>query len=173
MPSAKTHDLSTILLLPPTFVGVWAVTGSAATALIVTAATGFGGLMFGPDLDTHSRQYTRWGVFRFLWFPYKVAFAHRSRWSHGIIFSTPIRVLYFTGVLALLIVIAIYLRTALVAGDFSPSWDEFAHGGQAMYSIIAASVGQHSVWAALAGLWWGATIHTLVDVGWSILRKAI
>ena len=173
MPSSKTHDLATILLLPLTFAGVYALTESAGVALIVTATTLFGGLMFGPDLDTHSRQYTRWGMFRFLWFPYKVVFAHRSRWSHGIIFSTPIRVLYFTGVLALVVAVAIYLRTALIAGDFAPSWEEFWRGGQAIYANIAMNIGQHSIWAALAGLWWGATIHTLVDIGWSILRKAI
>ena len=173
MPSSDGHDLATILLLPPTFAGVWMLTDSAVTASIVTAMTLFGGMMFGPDLDTHSRQYTRWGVFRFLWFPYKVVFAHRSRWSHGIVFSTPIRVLYFTGVIALFVTLAVYFRAALITGDFTPSLAELTHGWQAINAGIAANIGQHFVWAALAGLWWGATIHTLVDVGWSILRKAI
>src|SRR5918998_3916008 len=82
----------------------------------------FGGLMFGPDLDIQSRQYTRWGVFRFLWLPYRAFFRHRSRWSHGIIFGTLIRVVYFALVLSALAVAAVYLRALLVAHappDFS------------------------------------------------------
>jgi uncharacterized metal-binding protein len=173
MPSSNGHDLATILALPPTFAFVWTVTENPMLAGVVTAMTLFGGLMFGPDLDTHSRQYTRWGIFRFLWLPYKAAFAHRSRWSHGIIFSTPIRVLYFTGVLALFVALGVYLRAAIVAGDFAPSWNEIIQNGQTIHTALNIHIGNHFIWAALTGLWWGATIHTLVDVGWSILRKAI
>src|SRR5947208_3323060 len=72
---------------------------SSDLACLATATMLFGGFMFGPDLDIQSKQYTRWRIFRFLWFPYKVMFKHRSRWSHGIIFGTLIRVLYFTGML--------------------------------------------------------------------------
>ncbi|HEX8746434.1 MAG TPA: DUF2227 family putative metal-binding protein, partial [Pyrinomonadaceae bacterium] len=69
MPSGKTHDAITILLAAPTFGAAWALTGSLALAFVATAAMLFGGLMFGPDLDIQSKQYTRWGVFRFLWLP--------------------------------------------------------------------------------------------------------
>src|SRR5918998_4671194 len=102
MPSGRTHDLITFVLTPPTFLLVWGVTGSLKLAAIVSGATVFGGLMFGPDLDIHSRQYTRWGVFRFVWLPYKGVFRHRSRLTHGIVLGTLIRVLYFTGALAAL-----------------------------------------------------------------------
>ncbi|HZG53782.1 MAG TPA: metal-binding protein, partial [Pyrinomonadaceae bacterium] len=116
MPSGKTHDAITLLLAVPTFVAAWGVTGSLALAGVATGAMLFGGLMFGPDLDIQSRQYTRWGVFRFIWWPYKVMFRHRSRWSHGIIFGTLIRVVYFAFMLALIAVVAVYLRAFLVAG---------------------------------------------------------
>ncbi|MCA1643079.1 MAG: metal-binding protein [Acidobacteria bacterium] len=109
MPSGKTHDAITVLLAVPTFVAAWGVTGSLVLAGVVTAATLFGGLMFGPDLDIQSRQYTRWGVLRFLWLPYKMLFRHRSRWSHGIVFGTLIRVVYFVGVLALIASVAFYV----------------------------------------------------------------
>src|SRR5919202_2752533 len=115
MPSGKTHDLVTLALAAPTFAAAWGLTGSLTLSAAATVATVFGGLMFGPDLDIQSRQYTRWGVFRFLWLPYKVAFRHRSRWSHGILFGTLIRVLYFTGVLALIIAGGVYLRALLVS----------------------------------------------------------
>src|ERR687894_28659 len=114
MPSGKTHDAITIILAAPTFVAAWGITGNLALALLATGAMLFGGLMFGPDLDIQSRQYTRWGIFRFLWLPYRGMFRHRSRWSHGIIFGTLIRVVYFAAALAIIASIAVYLRAMLV-----------------------------------------------------------
>src|ERR687893_2321518 len=122
MPSGRTHDAVTIILAAPTFFAAWGLTGSLAMAFLATGAMLFGGFMFGPDLDIQSRQYTRWGVFRFLWFPYKVLFRHRSRWSHGIIFGTLIRVVYFTLVLTLITWATIYLRAAFLAGEAAPGW---------------------------------------------------
>jgi uncharacterized metal-binding protein len=170
MPSGKTHDAITIILAAPTFTVAWGLTGSLALAGLVTGAMLFGGLMFGPDLDILSRQYTRWGVFRFLWWPYRVGFRHRSRWSHGIIFGTLIRVIYFACVLAIVALAAVYLRAMLVTGG-APSLAEIARAGLAIETVISNNVGKHAAWAVFAGLWWGAASHTLTDVGWSVLRK--
>src|SRR5918997_2470893 len=122
MPSGKTHDVITVLLAAPTFAAAWGLTRSPTLALVATAAMLFGGFMFGPDLDIQSKQYTRWGVFRFLWFPYKVVFRHRSRWSHGLVFGTLIRVVYFAAALALLGWAGVYLRAVYVAGGAPPGW---------------------------------------------------
>ncbi|HYE14337.1 MAG TPA: metal-binding protein [Pyrinomonadaceae bacterium] len=172
MPSGKTHDLITLFLAPPTLGAAWVLTGSWWLAAVLTAGMLFGGLMFGPDLDIQSKQYTRWGVFRFLWLPYKVAFKHRSRWSHGIIFGTLIRVAYFAAVLALLVWAGVYVRAVYVAGGEAPGWAELEHAWRVIEAGAAASgLGRGAVLAALAGLWWGAASHTLTDVAWSILRK--
>lgn len=171
MPSGKTHDAITFILAAPTFLLAWGLTGNLALSLLATVAMLFGGLMFGPDLDIQSRQYTRWGVFRFLWLPYKMMFRHRSRWSHGIIFGTLIRVVYFAGVLALIAIGAVYLRAALMGGAV-PSFEELAQAWRAIEVNVRHSVGQHALWAVLAGLWWGAASHTLTDVAWSMLRKS-
>ncbi|HEX7997470.1 MAG TPA: metal-binding protein [Pyrinomonadaceae bacterium] len=171
MPSGKTHDAITFILAAPTFLAAWGLTGSVALAVLATAAMLFGGLMFGPDLDIQSRQYTRWGVFRFLWLPYKMMFRHRSRWSHGIIFGTLIRVVYFAVVLSLIVTAAIYLR-AMLTGGVVPGFEEFARAWGAIEGNVRAGVGRHAVWALLAGLWWGAASHTLTDVAWSVLRKS-
>jgi uncharacterized metal-binding protein len=171
MPSGKTHDAITLLLAVPTFVAAWGITGSLLLAGVTMGATLFGGLMFGPDLDIQSRQYTRWGVFRFIWWPYKVMFRHRSRWSHGIIFGTLIRVVYFAFVLALLAVAAIFLRAFLVAhalpdvGELLRAWQAVEAGAR------LEGTGRAAALATLAGLWWGAASHTLADVAWSVLRK--
>jgi uncharacterized metal-binding protein len=172
MPSGKTHDAVTIVLAAPTFMVAWRLTGSLLLACLVTCAMLFGGFMFGPDLDIQSRQYTRWGVFRFLWLPYQVVFRHRSRWSHGILFGTLIRVVYFTGVLALIALCGIYLR-ALLVNSGTPDLSEMARSWQAIETSLRQSpAGSHAaLWAVLAGLWWGAASHTLTDVFWSMLRK--
>jgi len=171
MPSGKTHDAITLILAAPTFLVALGATGKIALAVLATAMMLFGGLMFGPDLDIQSKQYTRWGVFRFLWFPYKVVFKHRSRWSHGIIFGTLIRVLYFTGMVALVASLGIYLRALLVGGSFAPNFFEIGQAWRAIEASVRQNVGEHAVWVGLAGLWWGAASHTLTDVAWSVLRK--
>lgn len=171
MPSGKTHDAITFILAAPTFIVAWGLTGNLALSGLATVAMLFGGLMFGPDLDIQSRQYTRWGVFRFLWWPYKALFRHRSRWSHGIIFGTLIRVVYFAMVLAIIVTGAVYLRAALVGGAV-PGVDDLVQAWRAIEGNVRQNIGQHSVWAGLAGLWWGAASHTLTDVAWSVLRKS-
>jgi uncharacterized metal-binding protein len=170
MPSGRTHDAITIILAAPTFVVAWGLSGSLMLATLATLAMLFGGFMFGPDLDIQSRQYTRWGLFRFLWLPYRKLFKHRSRWSHGIIFGTLIRVIYFAAVLALVIVAGVYLRAALVGGA-PPSFERFAEAWWAIEASATRNAGKHAVWAILAGLWWGAASHTLTDVAWSVMRK--
>ncbi|MGH9901683.1 MAG: metal-binding protein, partial [Pyrinomonadaceae bacterium] len=171
MPSGKTHDAITLLIAAPTFAAAWGATRSLTLATVVTCATLFGGLMFGPDLDIQSRQYTRWGVFRFLWLPYKMLFKHRSRWSHGIIFGTLIRVIYFALVVSLLVAGGVYLRAVLLTGA-PPGFGEYVDTWRAVEAGLRSyHVGGSEVLAALAGLWWGAASHTLTDVACSVARK--
>lgn len=173
MPSGKTHDFVTFLLSPPTFLATWAATGSARLAAVVTCATLFAGLMFGPDLDIQSKQYARWGAFRFLWLPYKVFFKHRSRLTHGIIFGTLIRVLYFTTALALISALTVYLYAQFVTGEAAPSVAELLAAWREIEPRLADyGVNRKTMLATFAGLWWGAAIHTFADVLWSILRKS-
>jgi uncharacterized metal-binding protein len=171
MPSGRTHDAVTMLLTFPLFcLGYW-YTSSLITSAIFTAACIFGGVMFGPDLDTRSKQYSRWGFFRIIWLPYRVVFSHRSRLSHGIILSTFIRVLYFSGFLLLLIGLGVYLRAVLFSGLW-PSADEFFTAFTSLNSYISSHLAKHVWQAAFAGLWVGAAIHTFTDVLISVVRKA-
>jgi uncharacterized metal-binding protein len=114
MPSGKTHDFITFLLAAPTAAVTYYFTRDWMLVTVATAAMLFGGLMFGPDLDIQSRQYTRWGPLRFLWWPYKVALRHRSRWSHSIMLGTLIRVIYFLIVITLVLVVSLYIRDVYV-----------------------------------------------------------
>lgn len=169
MPSGRTHDRITFLLVPPTAAAAYYFTGDWIVTLIVTATMVFGGLMFGPDLDIQSRQYTRWGPLRFLWWPYKVALPHRSRLSHSILLGTWIRVIYFLLVVTITFAALLYARDLYrhreaaglsdISGAFTRVWE------------VVASVKRNYLIAALVGLWIGATSHTVSDVLGSFFKS--
>jgi uncharacterized metal-binding protein len=169
MPSGKTHDAITFLCVAPVLAATWEFTGSFSLAIVVTAAFTFGGLMFGPDLDTHSRQYTRWGIFRYLWYPYQAFFAHRSRWSHGLIFGTFLRIVYFMGALTLLSFLPIF-ALAWYAGGELPNLMEFTRAWQQIGAFARENSGEYTFFYLFAGLWLGAASHTLTDMAGSFFK---
>ena len=64
MPSGITHDRITLWTLP-WIAGIgYGITHNGELTLILAGGFLFSGLMFGPDLDIHSIQYKRWGVFK-------------------------------------------------------------------------------------------------------------
>ncbi|HEY7910780.1 MAG TPA: metal-binding protein [Blastocatellia bacterium] len=169
MPSGRTHDLITLLLAPPTAALAYVITNDWAVTAITTATMIFGGMMFGPDLDIQSRQYARWGPLRFLWWPYKVMLPHRSRLSHSILLGTFVRVIYFLAVITLITAAALYARDAYfdergsgaesVTGAFDRVWELFA------------PINRDYLIAAFAGLWIGATSHTISDLLGSFFKS--
>ncbi|MDV3351963.1 metal-binding protein [Leptolyngbyaceae cyanobacterium CCMR0082] len=94
MPSGKHHDRITLWLLPLVLIGAFFITLDMPLTVIVGLSFLLSGLMMGPDLDIQSVQYRRWGLMRWIWYPYQVAIKHRSRWSHGPLIGTIVRVLY-------------------------------------------------------------------------------
>ncbi len=170
MPSGKTHDAVTFLLAAPTFAAAWKLTENPAIAAVVMAGMLLGVLMFGPDLDTNSKQYRRWSIFRFLWYPYQAFFAHRSRWSHGLLFGTLLRVVYFMGVLTLLACAAVYAVAVFQGEGGVPSVYETARVWSLIGSYVRENVGEHAFAAVFAGLWLGAASHTLTDMAGSFIK---
>ena len=169
MPSGKTHDAITFLFAAPVFAAAWKITGSTPISAVVTSAFLFGGLMFGPDLDTMSCQYTRWGVLRFLWYPYQAFFAHRSRWSHGLIFGTLLRVVYFMGVQTICAFLAVYAYAVYSGGDL-PRLAEFAGIWFDIGAYLRTNVGEYFLPSVFIGLWLGAASHTLTDMAGSFVK---
>jgi uncharacterized metal-binding protein len=169
MPSGKTHDAITFLLVAPTFAVAWAATENVPIASIVTFGMLFGGLMFGPDLDTVSKQYSRWSVFRFLWYPYQVFFKHRSRWSHGLLFGTFLRVVYFLGALTLTAFAISYLVTAY-QGEGAPDLLEMAKTWGAIGEYVRTNIGDYAFPSLFVGLWLGAASHTFTDMAGSFIK---
>ncbi|MGC2236938.1 MAG: metal-binding protein [Pyrinomonadaceae bacterium] len=169
MPSGKTHDAITFLFVAPVFAASWSITRNVALSATVTFTFLFGGLMFGPDLDTMSKQYTRWSFFRFLWYPYQAFFKHRSRWSHGLIFGTFLRVVYFIGVLTIVSFITAYILAIYTGGDL-PRLVEFTKTWQQIGDFVRLNLGEYAFISIFAGLWLGAASHTLTDMAGSFVK---
>ena len=169
MPSGRTHDAITCLLAVPAFAAGYLFTHNAASAVVVGAAFIFGGLMFGPDLDTVSRQYSRWFILRFLWFPYRSFFKHRSRFSHGLIFGALIRVVYFMGVVTAAAFLAAYIYAASSGGKL-PLLVDFARVWQPIGEFIRERFGEYFLPFVFLGLWFGAASHTFTDMAGSFIK---
>ena len=94
MPDGKTHDKITIFLTPILFGITYYIIKDIKTTLILMSAYLFASFMFNGDLDTVSKPYNRWWLFKMIWIPYQLMFTHRSIWTHGIIIGTVIRLIY-------------------------------------------------------------------------------
>lgn len=169
MPSGKTHDAITFLLAAPTFAFSYAVSHSLPLSAVVTAAFLFGGLMFGPDLDTVSRQYSRWGILRPIWFPYRAFFKHRSRWSHGLTFGTLFRVIYFLGIVTILIFASAYAASHLL-GNSLPDAFAFVREWSTAGEFISSTFGSEFLPAVFIGMWIGAASHTFADMAITYIK---
>lgn len=169
MPSGRTHDAITFLLAAPAAMVAYSVTNSISAAAVIGISFVFGGLMFGPDLDTVSRQYSRWSVFRVLWYPYRSFFKHRSSFSHGLLFGALLRVIYFMGVLSLIAFVAalawaaISGTKAIEAGSLSEAW-------RGLGSMTRVHLGEHFLLLTFLGLWLGAASHTFTDMAGTFIK---
>lgn len=93
MPTYKTHDRAALIAAPIIVLGV-----SQLTTLPNALALGAGFLVanyyLSPDLDIDSIMNKRWGILRFIWYPYKKIFHHRSFWTHSGPISATVRFIY-------------------------------------------------------------------------------
>jgi uncharacterized metal-binding protein len=169
MPSGYTHDAITFILAVPAAAAAFYVTGSFAAGAVAGAAFLFGGLMFGPDLDTVSKQHSRWRFFRFLWLPYRVFFKHRSRWTHGLIFGTLIRVIYFMGVATIVLFAASYFSAVLFNSDM-PEVADLAGAWSDAGRLMRLHAGTDLMILTFAGLWGGAASHTFADMAGTYIK---
>jgi uncharacterized metal-binding protein len=169
MPSGKTHDLVTLFIAAPTFFASYFYTKDITLSLLVTAGTLFGGLMFGPDLDINSNQYQRWGPLRICWWPYRVAFSHRSRFSHGIFLGTVIRIIYFIAVVGLLVALGLYVYEVWQGGA-PRSGDVIIIAARRVLDLLR-KVDRAQLLATFIGLWWGSASHTILDLTVTTIKQ--
>lgn len=165
MPSGRTHDRITLWCLP-FVIGLTAwVSRSALLTVITSLSFLVGGFMLGPDLDIYSIQYKRWGLIRWIWLPYQIALPHRSKFSHGPVIGTALRVIYLTVWIALLILLIALAMNAF--WDAQLTWTS-------MGTTLKATLKHYflELIAILVGLEVGAMSHSISDVlGSYIVRK--
>ena len=169
MPSGKTHDAITFLLAAPVGAAAYFATASVPASVAIAAAFLFGGLMFGPDLDTASKQYSRWWILKPLWFPYKMFFKHRSRWSHGLIFGTLLRVVYFMGVVTLGAFLTAVLVNVVFGGKV-PVMSDFSDALRQLGEFGRIHLGENIFAVVFCGLWLGAASHTFTDMAGTFIK---
>ncbi|NJL85803.1 MAG: metal-binding protein [Leptolyngbyaceae cyanobacterium SM1_1_3] len=156
MPSGRTHDRITLWSLPLVLLLAFGLTLSLWLTGLVGGGFLFGGFMFGPDLDVRSLQSRRWGWLSWIWVPYRGSLKHRSRFSHGPVVGTLVRVLYLSLWVGLLALIGIEIINAL--GPNPITWTEILQGlGKSFKNYWRE-------WLALfAGLELGALSHYSSD----------
>lgn len=162
MASGKTHEWVTLAFLPPVWmVCRWVFQWSLGISVLVTTGTLIGGFWLSPDLDTRSRPFYRWGISRFIWWPYQWAFRHRSEWTHGILLASWLRLLYLSAVLALSYALASFvLSQYLGTHPLSPRQDILRFVHTHLKDIL---------WLGI-GIWFGSLLHILLDKLTSSLR---
>jgi uncharacterized metal-binding protein len=120
MPSGRTHDRITLWTLPLVAGLSLVLTQQGIMTLLICAGFLLGGLMLGPDLDTHSIHYKRWGWFRWIWLPYRSSMRHRSLWSHSPLLGTTVRVIYLMTWMGMFSLVGVAAVNEI--GQFGLSW---------------------------------------------------
>jgi uncharacterized metal-binding protein len=116
-----------------------------------------------------SKQYVRWGILKSLWYPYQSFFSHRSRWSHGLIFGTFFRVVYFMGILTLVAFLILYIYATYTGGDL-PNLLQITKTWQGVGDFIRTNVGEYFLPSMFIGLWLGAASHTFTDMAGTFIK---
>lgn len=157
MPSGKTHERINVLsfyflLFSSVLIGSFYLFGNTYSLYIglFVFSYFFGTYYLSPDLDTKSAPYYRWGKLRFIWYPYRKLFRHRSFWTHGFVIGDVIRVLYL-GII-LFLVYSIVLTT--LNGDASTRNIELIHSFHNRMELFLVG---------LSGLILASTLHIISD----------
>jgi uncharacterized metal-binding protein len=163
VPGARTHDIITIVtgvaLVPPAYT-VYAAAdpaGAAGSVALLVGAHLLSGMMFSPDLDLDSSIDDRWGMFYWIWRPYMWLIPHRRFWSHSLVFSPILRLLYFYSV-----IMAVLIGGAWLLGQIGvavPGYHE------RLTNAILGTMREHpeQVRIFLLGFITGSAAHTIAD----------
>ncbi|MFN8577812.1 MAG: metal-binding protein [Candidatus Sericytochromatia bacterium] len=167
MPSGKTHDsIAWYFFIPFAYLS-WYLSTDLLFVIIYSSAYFFSNFMFSGDLDLCSVQSKRWGIFRWIWIPYRKMIPHRSKLSHGVLHGTVFRIIYLGAVLSLF-----YFIAHLLTKNYLPAYNKDL--------IVTTDKGldflknQQPVYYAgiFLGLLTGSFLHTSADIIGSFFKKA-
>jgi uncharacterized metal-binding protein len=166
MPDAKTHDTITLASGAAIAPAAYLVQDSLLAAPPALALSGtawlvgahlLSGMLFSPDLDIDSAIDNRWGIFFWIWRPYMWLIPHRAFWSHSLIVSPILRLVYFAVVVALLLSGAGWLlgQGGIELPDLS------LQAGSAVYALVQSY--PYEATAFIVGFCLGSAAHTIAD----------
>ncbi len=166
MPSGKTHDkISWYFFIPFSFI-VWYLTREWMLVVLFAFAYLFSSFMFGGDLDLVSVQSKRWGIFRWIWIPYRKFIPHRSSLSHGMVVGTTFRLFYLGFFIALFYGICYLLTEKYFPVENKELVKTTYHG----YIYIKNQPPTYFA-SIFAGLVTGAGLHTISDLTVSKVKR--
>lgn len=165
MPNTPVHDFLTVasgIVIAPGLYGVLyeaqipTQTTVLITSLVIVSHI-ISGVFFSPDLDLDSRIHKRWGVFFYIWLPYKWIIPHRHFWSHGLILPPLIRLGYFFGMI-ILTIFAIERLTALFGIEIP-----IIHNSIAWSILLWIAQNQMISISIAVGFITGGAVHSIAD----------
>lgn len=146
MASGEDHDKSILLTTP--FIGgvMWGTTWDIGLSVLISSAYLIGGGLLSPDLDLkQSRPYQRWGILKWLWYPYQLAIPHRHPLSHGVFIGSLGRVAYLFAIIFLILELASYLTNTplkqMAIGYLNANWETLTF----LFVGIEASAWNHLI----------------------------
>ncbi len=127
--------------------------------------------MLSPDLDTKSKIHSRWGLLRFIWFPYRKVIRHRSIISHFPILGSIIRTLYLILSLTILYSILIYFIFTALGIKNQGNIISAMKNSLIPTAKIISNMKINLIIAVVLGISAGDLIHYLLDVFTSYIKN--
>jgi uncharacterized metal-binding protein len=163
MPGARGHDIITILtgvaMIPPSYVALAAADPVLAPLQvgILFGAHIISGMLFSPDLDLDSAIDDRWGMFGWIWWPYRQCIPHRHFWSHGLILPPLVRLVY--------VLVPLLILTLVLARFFAGLGIVVHNYHERVLAAIVGLIHEHptELWMGALGFVTGGAAHTIAD----------
>lgn len=174
MSCGKFHDKTTVYALVPLMGLCWALTDEISQCLIFAFGFLFGGFMFGPDLDTYSIQYKRWGLLRFIWIPYQRLGGHRSfiTQSHDLLLGTLIRIVYLFVIFACLFFFGFSLIKIFCPEIIKNLTEKACENERTLTGSFNSSLSLIII-LFFVGVWLGNALHIFADWASSLKKFAL